>query len=284
MLRVLRAESPDVLFVTNPSLALATLALICRPLFGYYLVIDAHNEGVRPFDRPGVAVRWLTRWLLRSANATVVSNENLARDVRSAGGDPFVLSDCLPEPPPRSAGYAATAEAPEVVVIATFRRDEPISAIVAAAASLRDVTFAFSGDKKRFATLGIDLPANATLNGFLPDDDYWALLQVALVICDLTLKPDCLVCGAYEALALEKAMVLSDNAATREIFGPAAILTNGEAEDIARAVRTAIDERNRLESNAGKLREQYGAPWRAQAAIAWDAIREGATVSRRGVV
>jgi glycosyltransferase involved in cell wall biosynthesis len=202
----------------------------------------------------------------------VVSNENLARDVRSAGGDPFVLSDCLPEPPPRSAGYAATAEAPEVVVIATFRRDEPISAIVAAAASLRDVTFAFSGDKKRFATLGIDLPANATLTGFLPDDDYWALLQVAHVICDLTLKPDCLVCGAYESLSLAKPMVLSNDATTKQVFGTAAILTANRPAEIAEAVREALEDSSRLQREALRLRDAYRLHWQEQSVLVWRSI------------
>ena len=35
---------------------------------------------------------------------------------------------------------------------------------------------------------------------------------------DLTLKPNCLVCGAYEALALQKPMVLTGNPATRDLF------------------------------------------------------------------
>ena len=102
------------------------------------------------------------------------------------------------------------------------------------------------------------------------------------MICDLTLKPDCLVCGAYEALALAKPMVLSDNPATREIFGSAAVLTDNSAADIARAVATAVEQRERLETDARALRAGYAAPWQTQAASVWAAICAEATIKQKG--
>jgi glycosyltransferase involved in cell wall biosynthesis len=171
-----------------------------------------------------------------------------------------------------------------VVIISSFMSDEPIGAIVSAAGMLPELQFAFTGDSKRLGWNTCELPPNVRLTGYLAERAFWKLLSQAALVCDLTLKPDCLVCGAYEALALGKPMVLSDNQATREIFGTAAILAGGEAEDIVRAVRTAIEQREQLEDHARRLREGYGAPWRAQAAVIWDSIRAGATAPRRGVV
>lgn len=276
-LRVLHRERPEILFVPNPSLGLTVLAYLTRPLFAFYLVVDAHNEGVRPFVRSGAFVRWLTRRLLRGADATIVSNAALAMDVTEAGGRPLVLPDSLPIPP---ALPPIGGEKPQVVVIATFAHDEPIAAVVAAAAKLPEVSFAVSGDAARFAKLGIELPSNVRLTDFLPDDEYWRLLAAARVVCDLTLKPDCIVCGAYEGLALAKPMVLSDNQATREIFGPAAILTGSGADDIHAAVRTALAQRERLEANAHAVRDEFRARWPALAAAAWSTICAGAATSR----
>src|SRR5690606_4106854 len=48
-LKLLRRHRPAILFVQNPSLALTVLAFLARWIFHYCLVVDAHNEGVRPF-------------------------------------------------------------------------------------------------------------------------------------------------------------------------------------------------------------------------------------------
>lgn len=271
-LALLRRTKPEIVFVQNPSLVLATLAWSSRRVFGYYLVVDGHNEGVRPFARRGKFVGWLTRRLLRGADATIVTNAALAKHVIAAGGRALVLPDCLPTVHlPAKSMPSSREETPLVVVISSFLSDEPIAAILAAAVENPGVRFAFTGDARRFPR-GLVLPANAQLTGYLAERAFWRLLAEADVILDLTLKPDCLVCGAYEALALAKPMVLSDNPATRELFGPAACLTNNEPYDIARAVRDAIAQRNRLASNARELRNAYAAPWQQQADAAWNAI------------
>lgn len=279
-LRLLRRRKPEILFVQNPSLALTLLVILTRRLFGYYLVVDAHNEGVRPYHRSGVLVRWLTRCVLKGADVTIVTNTALVKDVTNAGGRALVLPDWLPEPP-HPLKHEVTEPAAHVVVIATFWGDEPIAAIIEAAATMPEVRFAFTGDARRFVDAGNKLPPNVRLTGFLPDAAYWQLLAQAVVACDLTLKQDCLVCGAYEALALGKPMVLSDNEATREIFGPAAVLTGSAPEEIARAVSTAIEQCERLEANARDLREAFRMTWQTQAAAAWNTIQAKAAADDR---
>lgn len=271
---MLRRYRPEILFVQNPSLALSIFAITTRRFFGFFLVIDAHNEGVRPYDRPGAVVRWVTRRLLKGADLTIVTNPALASDVSAAGGRPLVLPDSLPVP----SGLPSKRDvaAPDVAVIATFRPDEPIEAIMEAAAKMPYVRFAFSGDASRFRATHTGLPSNVQLTGFLPDPAYWKLLAQSRVVCDLTLKPDCLVCGAYEALALAKPMVLSDNPATRQIFGPAAILTGSTPGEIAEALRKALEQREQLEMKARELRQSFPARWQPQSAETWNAIRKAA--------
>lgn len=273
---LLRRHRPEILFVQNPSLALSLLALIARRPYGYYLVVDAHNEGVRPFDRPGRVVGWLTRRILGGADTTIVTNDALAKDVSAIGGRPVVLPDSLPVPRDVPATDDAAKNSPDVAVIATFRPDEPIEAIMTAAAKMPEIHFAFSGDAAGFHKTGIRLPHNVRLTGFLIDRAYWKLLAQATVVCDLTLKPDCLVCGAYEALAVGTPMVLSDNPATRRLFGSAAILTGNEPDEIADALRKALAQREALAVNARELRARFQESWQVQAAAAWDAIAAGA--------
>ena len=284
-LRLLAREKPDVLFVQNPSLVLTVLAILARGRFAYYLVVDAHNEGVRPFDRPYAPVRWLTRRLLGSADTTIVTNAALAEDVTAAGGRPLVLADSLPVPPELPAKRAPERDPADVAVIATFRRDEPIAEIIEAAAAMPAVRFAFSGDASRFRPkAGTALPTNVRLTGYLPEAAYWRLLAQASVVCDLTLKPDCLVCGAYEALALGKPMVLSDNDPTRALFGPAAVLTGDRPEQIGQALERALARRDELAARARQLRDTFRERWEPQGIAAWEAIRASAAAGRRGVI
>jgi glycosyltransferase involved in cell wall biosynthesis len=281
-LGLLKRSRPKILFVQNPSLALTVLAVLSRPLFRYSLVVDAHNEGIRPFDRPYAPIRWVTRRLLKAADVTIVTNEALAEDVHAAGGRPLVLPDRLPVAPEST--RTSNSDTPEVAVIATYRRDEPIAAIMAAAATMPDIRFAFSGPSERYRGAPDSVPPNVRLTGFLQDPDYWRLLAQATVVCDLTLKPDCLVCGAYEALALGKPMVLSDNPATRDIFETAAVLTGSSPDEIAKAMRRAIEDSDRLGTCARQLRETFKLQWQTQAATVWNAIQAQAAARRRAAV
>lgn len=277
---LLASERPKILFVQNPSLALTTLVVLVRPLFRYFLVVDAHNEGIRPFDRPYPFVQWLTRRMLKSANLTIVTNDALADDVHDAGGRSVTLPDKLPVIPPSKPTRPRRYKIPDVAVIATFRRDEPIDAILEAAAQMPDVRFAFSGPAAHYQGGPDTIPPNVELTGFLPGPDYWRFLTLATVVCDLTLKPDCLVCGAYEALAAGKPMVLSDNPATRDIFEFVAVLTENVPDQIILAIRSALAESEALGANAQQLQVTYSQRWQKEAAAVWDVIvRESGPVS-----
>ncbi|MTI98605.1 MAG: glycosyltransferase family 4 protein [Marinobacter adhaerens] len=261
-LNMLRRWKPEVLFVQNPSLGLTILAVLSRSYFKYFLVVDAHNEGVKPFVRSSTFVRRLVRFLLKHADRTIVTNESLARVVTEVGGRAIILPDPLPAPTftPEYKTFDQQ-QTNNVVVICTYAPDEPISDILAAAEKLPDKSFVCTGNIEKFNRLGLSAPGNVRFTGFLPDKDYWALLLSADVICDLTLMPDCLVCGAYEALAVGRPMVLSANSATRELFGSVAILSEPTPSTIAGALKYAIDNKSELSKKTAKEAEVYKVKW-----------------------
>ena len=88
-----------VLLVQNPSLILASLAVLLRALLGYRLIVDAHNEAVEPFINRQRWVKSLSRWVIRKADVTIVSNRQLAALVDAWGGRSFTLPDPIPVPP-----------------------------------------------------------------------------------------------------------------------------------------------------------------------------------------
>jgi len=257
-LRLLFTRSFRVIIAQNPSIILATLLVCLRPLRRYRLVVDAHNEAITPFVHDVALVRTVSRWLLRCASLTIVTNAELAERVRRAQGRPFVLPDPLPAVPP---GLSAVPGAPPyVVVVCTFAPDEPLAEIFAAAGALAEAQFRVTGNARRCApALLASKPKNVELTGFLDDHSYWALLAASQAVLDLTSMPDCLVCGAYEALALGVPMILTDNPAGRRLFGQVAVFSDTTPARIAVAIEAAlVKPRNR----AAAL--EYTAQWRAQ--------------------
>lgn len=257
-LRLLFTRSFGVVVAQNPSIVLVTLLVCVRPVRRYRLVVDAHNEAITPFVYDVAVVRAASRWLLKRACLTIVTNAELAERVRHAQGRPFVLPDSLPVVPPDLP--AAPRQPPYVVVVCTFAPDEPLSEIFAAARALPKVEFKVTGNARRCppALLG-SKPANVELTGFLDEHSYWALLAASQAVLDLTSMPDCLVCGAYEALALGVPMILTDNPAGRRLFAQVAVFTDTTPTGIAAAIEASLGTpRNRTAA------PQYTAQWRTQ--------------------
>lgn len=275
-LKTLSRRRPRAVFLQNPSLILAVLVLVTRRLFGIRrVVMDAHNEAVTPFTHAYWPITTLTRFALRNADATVVTNAALARIVEDAGGHPLVLPDRIPTPPVQEQRTSPNAVC-TVMVVATFAADEPIADIVAAAARLGPgFEFSVTGNSKKCpAVIRDSLPANVRLTGFLPEHDYWELMARSDVILDLTLKPDCLVCGAYEALALGKPMVLTGNDASKDLFGKFAVFPDDcTAPAIARALESLRDTYAAVEKRTRDERPLFAERWRAAAAALGTALR-----------
>jgi glycosyltransferase involved in cell wall biosynthesis len=252
-----------VLLVQNPSLILAALAVLLRGVLGYRLVVDAHNEAVEPYINRQRWIRTLSHWVIRKSDLTIVSNRHLADLVEGYGGRSFTLPDRVPTPPP---GVRGSLEGPfNVVLVATHARDEPVAQVFEAVRGT-DVQLYVTGNPRRLApALAAVVPPNVRLTGFLPDAEYWALLRSADGIIDLTLMDDCLVSGAYEALAVGTPMLLSNNRASIELFGEAATFTDNTAPDIRRALELLRSRNDKLKVAAELKRRELAERWSASA-------------------
>jgi Glycosyl transferases group 1 len=260
---LLLRRRPGILLVQNPSLILSALTVVLRPLLGFQLVVDAHNEAVAPFINRQRWVQRLSRWVVAKADLTIVTNRQLAAAVEQQGGRPFTLPDRMPPPPAPS--VRGLRGAFNVVLIATFARDEPIDAVLAAVRGT-DVELYVTGNSRALdPAVAHSVPANVHFTGFLAEADYWSLLQSADALIDLTLMDNCLVCGAYEALAVGKPMLLSNNPASVELFGNSALYTDNTAADIRRSLERLRSEQARLQAATAVKRDQLAVAWAARA-------------------
>jgi glycosyltransferase involved in cell wall biosynthesis len=78
---------------------------------------------------------------------------------------------------------------------------------------------------------------------------------------DLTLMPNCLVCGSYEAAALGKPLLLSRNDAAVDLFADAALYTSNDVPDLRRAISQLRAEAAVLAARMRARRDQLRADW-----------------------
>lgn len=84
------------------------------------------------------------------------------------------------------------------------------------------------------------------------------------MVVDLTAIEDCLVCGAYEAVALGRPLVTSDTAALRDYFRLGTVYTRHDSQSLAAAMTHALAHRTRLASEMQTLKPDLIAAWTQQ--------------------
>jgi len=182
-LRILRREQPELVLVAVPPIFAALPVWYWARRHGARFVIDAHT-GI--FEH----ARWtwllpLSKLMLRSADAVVVTNDHLRQRVAEWGARGVVIGDVPVKFGPGRA--PSPCPGPRVVVVNTFSVDEPVDAVLAAARQLEDTQFFVTGDVRAARPNWIrEKPANVAFTGFLPEDDYAGLMRAADVVLVLT--------------------------------------------------------------------------------------------------
>jgi hypothetical protein len=251
--RVLLMRRPKVIFVEVPPVVAALVVFIYCCIFKASYVIDSHS---------GTFVSWKWRWLLplqrflsRRSLVTIVTNSNLAKVVENWGSRVLVVPIVVPQlsidvQPERSSEQ-------NIVVVNSFSDDEPLLEILNAAKMCRHVQFYVTGDLKRCPRWAFqDRPPNVRFTSFLPTVEYYGKIASATGVMALTKRQDTLLLGAYEALALERPMILSDSEVLRANFSTGCIFAMNDATSIVAAVNELIMSRDSLELKIRDLKKQ----------------------------
>jgi glycosyltransferase involved in cell wall biosynthesis len=263
---------PRVVFVQSPpSLAVAVVAL-CGALTGTQYVVDAHSDAMLSpiWTRP----RWLHRLLTRRALATVVTNEHFAAVIRSWGGTALLLRD-IPTAFP-TGGAIELGGGFHVLVVNTFADDEPLDAVLEAAAELPEATFHITGSTRRAPDgLLASAPPNALFTGFIPDEDYYALMRASDAVLCLTTRDHTMQRGACEALSVGRPIVTSDWPLLRDYFRRGTVHVDNTAAGIRDGVARLRAEQPRFEAEIAALQSEQREEWVAARAALDALVREG---------
>jgi glycosyltransferase involved in cell wall biosynthesis len=235
---------PRTIIAQNPSIVLTCFMLLLRPVFHFKFISDAHYFGVIAFNNNRILQRLLD-FCNKGADVVIVTNQDHAKYIKRLGGNTFICEDPLPD---LEKYVSIEEEDKSIFFICSFDIDEPYEEVFEAAAELSREGYIIrvSGNYKR---IGIDAKRypHVCFLGFVPEADFYMYLYKASLVLDLTDNEDCLVCGAYEAMAANKPMVLSDTKALRGYFkGGGAFFTENRAEEIAKNIRIAYKDREGL--------------------------------------
>ncbi|CAN5737920.1 glycosyltransferase [soil metagenome] len=253
-MRLLFDRTPTIIFAQNPSIVLAAMIVIYGKQRGRVAVIDAHNAALERLEDANV-LGFVSRWLVRHAFLTLVSNAALATLVEAKGGRAAVLPDPLPKFSPRP--IVSLRGSYNVLFICTWAADEPYEAVLEAARGLpEDIHIYVTGSSRgRECSIEGGVPDNVSLTGFVPEDAFEDLLHSVDLVVDLTTREDCLVCGAYEGVAAGTPLLLSDTQALREYFDSGTLFTDNSRDDISRRI---VEARARHEELRMEILELSG--------------------------
>lgn len=233
---ILLRKRPKILFVQNPSIMLAVLAVLLKKIFGYLLVVDRHTNF--KFDKRKLnKIKWkifwcLSNFTLRFADYTIVTNKPLQRIINHIGANGLVLQDSFPNMHTDKVYQSIREQKKNAMFVCTYAEDEPVDEVIKAFMELGDeYTLYMTGNwKKKWNSID-DLPSNIIPTGFLSEDDYKALMNSVDAVIVFTTNEYTLTCGAYESLSIRKPALLSKKNTLVNYFGESCRYCNEKSVD-----------------------------------------------------
>ena len=264
---LLLRNRPRILFVQNPSMVLAAVAVLWGMLTKTFVVVDRHTTFL--LNREDERSLWLVvfktlhHFTLRHADITVVTNDHLAGIVLEHGGRPFVLQDKLPEVDCDPVHLDVPEGTRTVLFICSFADDEPIKEVFEALrlGQGREVRLYVSGNPARAsADLLAAAPSGVTFTGFLPDEEYLRLLCSVDMVLVLTTADYTMLCGCYEAFSAGKPLVTTNKDVLHQYFDGAVFVDNSPAaiaEALAKPDAELREISDRIQRSRAALHEAW---------------------------
>lgn len=254
----IRSENPDVIFFQNPSLVLALFMVLTKPFHRKRLVMDAHNAALKPIEGKSELLNKLAYWIVKKVDITIVTNSILSKKVTKYNGVPFILSDPIPISIISNKNFEQVYPSPYVVFICTWAEDEPYDQVIEAAKMLenKNIVVRITG-RPPVRIKSQALGKNVSLEGFVSESKYIQLISGAALAIDLTTRPDCLVCGAYEAAAVGTPCLLTSNSCSIDLFTKGYLFTENDAKSIASKIDEGLNRSDELRSELNAFRVEY---------------------------
>jgi glycosyltransferase involved in cell wall biosynthesis len=261
-IKVIYRENPKYVVTQNPSLVLSFLATLIKPLFKFVLIIDAHNSGIFPKEGRSKILMIVSLWLQRKGDIILVTNNALKNVVELNGGKACVLPDRIPAL--QKLNSIDLKGKIKIACISTFHDDEPFNNIIEAGNLIPNDIYIYMTGKFEGKISINTVPSNVKLLGYIEEEKYWSLLTSVDGVMDLTRRENCLVCGAYEGIAVGKPLILSNTKAITEYFSEGCIYVDQSPKNIAEGIIEFADKKKILERQINELHKNLKKNWADQ--------------------
>jgi hypothetical protein len=264
-LRLLSQEKPDVVFCQNPSQVLAALLCILKSVFSYVLVVDRHTNfalhTINSRNPKWVIFHTLSRYSIRRADRTIVTNTPLADVVVNMGGRATVLPDKLPKL--KYLNKIRLKGRIKFLFICTFSADEPVQKVCEVFSRLpNDYCLYVTGNFMKYKDWQRPREtSNIILLGYLPEKTYQEYLYSCDVTIVLTSQQMTLNCGSYESIMAGKPQIIAESEVIRDYFNLGAVYTELTVNSIMNAVLESEKNLDDLQKQVELLRPAMEVRW-----------------------
>lgn len=265
MILILLKEKPDLVWYQAPPTFLGHILLAMRFVTRrqFRIIADCHNASFRLWGAfPGHVPA------LHSVDLILTHNVEVVEQARRLGVKTRIT---VLEDPPASIDGCLSRDRPAAefaLVPCSFHADEPIDILIATAAKMPEMIFKVTGNRRKAISLGYvaKAPPNMHFTDYLPISEFNDLLRNCSVLVGLTVLEGIQLSVANEGVGAGKAMVLSDTAILRDLFGSAAIMAKNEPEALSAAILEAWRRREELEIRMRAFAHERLENWKAELA------------------
>ena len=149
-----------------------------------------------------------------------------------------------------------------ITYICSFSLDEPYIEVMRAASRIPfGILIYITGSCTSKVRQKIKNVPNLICTGFLDEESYISKLRNSDCIIVLTNRDDCLVCGAYEAVALKKPLILSNSSILKDYFKDGAVYTKNNYIDIASAIIFVYNNVQLLKKRVKRTHNNIESSW-----------------------
>ncbi|WP_161635196.1 glycosyltransferase [Desulfovermiculus halophilus] len=261
-LHTLVVRRPDILFCQNPSIILNFILIFFRPLFKYKLIADRHSN-FKFENKNSPKIKWkifflVSRFTAKKTDLTIVTNNYLKDKIENWGGRSFVLQDKIPKI--TNLYEKKMGGDVNIFVVNTYSDDEPYYSVIEAGRLINKSWYIYISGKIKIKLHKL-CPKNVILTDYIDESDYFSYMQSCDIIVVLTKKEYLLNCGSYEALALNKPMILSNTTTIRSYFSKGVVYVDNSPEQIASAINTIVDNYAYYCDAVSSLKEKLAIDW-----------------------
>lgn len=221
------------------------------------LITDVHTG---PWNTVWERIWYWNKFIMKNSYLAIVTNKYIKDVLKYKDVKFFILEDKVPDL--TKAKKLKLKEGFNIAVVNTFSEDEPLDQVLLAAEKLPNVNFYITGNLARAKPKFIEnKPKNVFYTNFLPENKYVGLLKSVDGIMILTTRNHTILSGAYEAVAVNKPMVISNWPVLRDFFKKGATYTNNSTESIVNAVKILVKNRSKLKREVRILKQDFDKGW-----------------------